>query len=65
MAGYNVYRSEVSGRQYSRLNPVLDPHTTFTDNTVESGRTYYYVTTAISGTGVESAPSNQVEAVIP
>ena len=65
VAGYNVYRSVVSGRQYSRLNPVLDPHTTFTDNTVESGRTYYYVTTAISGTGVESARSNQVEAVIP
>lgn len=64
LAGYNVYRSEVSGRQYSRLNSVLDPDTTFADNTVESGRTYYYVITAISERGIESTPSNQVEVVI-
>jgi len=64
-AGYNVYRSQVSGRQFTRLNSVLDKDTTFTDSTVESGQTYYYMTTAVGGNGVESAPSNQVEAVIP
>jgi hypothetical protein len=65
VAGYNVYRSPVSGRQYTKLNSVLDRNTTFTDGTVESGRTYYYVTTAVSADGTESTPSNQVEAAIP
>jgi len=64
-AGYNVYRSQASGRQFTRLNSVLDQDTTFTDRTVESGQTYYYTTTAVGGNGVESTPSNQVEAVIP
>jgi fibronectin type 3 domain-containing protein len=63
--GYNVYRSEAPSLNYSRLNSALDSQTGFTDVSVESGRTYYYVTTAVSTAGVESSYSNRVEAIIP
>ena len=63
--GYNVYRSEAPSLKYSRLNSALDSQTAFTDVSVESGKTYYYVTTAVSSAGVESSYSNRVEAVIP
>jgi len=65
VAGYNVYRSQISGRQYARLNSVLDRDTTFTDGTVQSGQIYYYVTTAVGRDGIESTFSNQVEVAIP
>jgi hypothetical protein len=65
VAGYNVYRGASSGGPYSGLNSVLDSITTYTDSSVQSGQTYYYVTTAVSTTGMESGHSNQVKAVIP
>jgi hypothetical protein len=65
VAGYNVYRGSVSGGPYTQINPVLDPSTTYTDGTVLSGTTYYYVSTALSSGGVESGFSNQVKATIP
>ena len=37
----------------------------YTDNTVVSGQTYYYVVKAVDVNGVESLASNEVEAVIP
>jgi fibronectin type 3 domain-containing protein len=39
--------------------------TTYTDTTVQSGNTYYYVTTSVNSAGEESADSNQATAVIP
>jgi hypothetical protein len=63
--GYNVYRSEAPSQKYSRLNGALDSQTAFTDVSVESGKNYYYVTTAVSAAGVESSYSNRVEAIIP
>ncbi len=65
VAGYNVYRSTVSGTGYTRVNSVLVPVLAYTDTTVQNGTTYYYVTTAVDSTGLESAYSNQVSAVIP
>lgn len=65
VAGYNVYRGGVSGGPYSRINSGVDPSTIYTDSTVLSGQTYYYVVTAVDGSGTESAYSNQVQAVIP
>jgi fibronectin type 3 domain-containing protein len=65
VVGYNVYRLSVSGGPYSKINSALDASTTYTDNTVTSGQTYYYVTTAVDGSGNESGYSNQVRAVIP
>jgi hypothetical protein len=65
VAGYNVYRSTVSGGPYSMINPSLDGTTSYTDNTVVSGQTYYYVTTAVNSESQESGYSNQATAVIP
>ena len=65
VSGYNVYRGTLSGGPYSKINTVLDASTNFTDKAVQAGSTYYYVTSAVSGGGVESKYSNQVKAVIP
>jgi hypothetical protein len=65
VAGYNVYRSTVSGGQYSLLNGSPLAATNFTDGTVVSGTTYYYVVRSVSSTGVESSNSTEVSAVIP
>jgi hypothetical protein len=65
VAGYNVYRGTVSGGPYSKINTTLIAGLTFTDNTVSSGATYYYVVTAVAADGTESSFSSQVQAVIP
>ena len=65
VVGYNVYRSTVSGGPFRKINTALNPTTAFVDNSVQAGQTYYYVTTAVDGTGVESAYSNQVKTIIP
>jgi len=65
VAGYYVYRSTTSGGGYARVNSSADAATTFTDSTVNSGVTYYYVVTAVDSSGDESAYSNQSTAVIP
>jgi len=65
VSGYNVYRATVSGGPYTQINTALDAATDYVDNTVLSGQTYYYVTTAVSTTGIESAYSNQVAAIVP
>ncbi|MGA7295758.1 MAG: hypothetical protein WBW85_24740, partial [Terriglobales bacterium] len=63
--GYNVYRSTVSGGPYTMINSSLDGTTTYTDSTVVSGQTYYYVATSVNSQSQESSYSNQTEAVIP
>lgn len=63
--GYNVYRGTVSGGPYAKLNSSLDANTAYTDTSVQSGQTYYYVTTAVDSQNVESAYSNQATSVIP
>jgi hypothetical protein len=63
--GYNVYRGTGSGGPYSRVNQSVDANPTYTDSSVQSGLTYYYVVTAVDSQDVESAHSNQAAAVIP
>jgi len=63
--GYNVYRGTVSGGPYTMINTSLDSSTNYTDSTVLSGTTYYYVTTEVNAQGQESAYSNIAKAVIP
>jgi uncharacterized repeat protein (TIGR03803 family) len=65
IVGYNVYRGYSPSGPYHKINSSLDPDTSYTDQTVKAGHTYYYVTTAVDGQGVESPYSNQTEAVIP
>ena len=65
VSGYNVYRGTVPGGPYTQMNTALDAATNYVDNTVVSGQTYYYVTTAVNTAGVESGYSNQVVAAVP
>ena len=63
--GYNIYRGTASGGPYAKLNPSATTTTVYTDSSVQSGQTYYYVTTAVDSGNVESAYSNQATAEIP
>jgi len=65
VTGYNVYRSTVSGNLFARVNGALVAGLAYTDSSVQSGTTYYYVATAVDGSGNESVFSNQVSAAIP
>ncbi|HYY69059.1 MAG TPA: hypothetical protein VE734_04955 [Terriglobales bacterium] len=65
VVGYNIYRSTVAGGPYTMINTALNAPTNYTDFTVQSGKTYFYVTTAVDASNNESAYSNQVQAVVP
>jgi fibronectin type 3 domain-containing protein len=65
VVGYNVYRGSASGGPYARLTTAADANTAYTDTSVQSGQTYYYVTTSVDSSNVESAYSNQATAAIP
>ncbi len=62
---YNIYRGTVSGGPYTMINTSPDSTTAYTDSTVVSGQTYYYVATAVNSKSEESGYSNQATAVIP
>jgi len=61
-AGYNLYRSLVSGGNYLRIASGLTG-TTYTDTAVVNGTWYYYVVTAVDAAGNESAHSNEAAAL--
>ena len=61
--GFDIYRGTTSGGPYTMINSSLTP--SFTDTTVTSGQTYYYVVTEIDTSDNWSTYSNQATAVIP
>jgi fibronectin type 3 domain-containing protein len=64
IVGYNVYRSTTSGGQYVKLaSRVSGPP--YDDRLVVSGRTYFYVVTAVDQAGRESRFSGEVRIPIP
>ncbi len=65
VAGYNVYRSTIPATNYVRINSSLVQALSFTDQLVQSGATYYYVTRAVDEGGRESINSNEARATIP
>jgi Carboxypeptidase regulatory-like domain len=65
VVGYNAYRSTTSNGTYTKLNSVLVTSTTYSDQNVQSGLSYYYVTTAVDSQGNESVYSNQAVATVP
>ncbi|MFL6446645.1 MAG: DUF4082 domain-containing protein [Bryobacteraceae bacterium] len=65
ITGYNVYRGTTSGGTYTKVNSAMVGTTTYVDGSVTAGQTYYYVTTAVDGSGAESGYSNQATAVVP
>ncbi len=64
VVGYNVYRSSDSGASFSIIAS-MNADLTYTDSTVQAGKTYLYVTTAVDANGKESGKSNQTQAAIP
>ena len=65
VTGYYVYRSTVDGGPYILLTSSPLAGLTYTDTTVQSGQTYYYVTTSVDSGGNQSGFSNQVQAIVP
>jgi hypothetical protein len=63
-AYYKVYRGTVAGGPYNLLGTNITANT-YTDSTVQSGATYYFVTTTVSTAGLESIFSNQFKCTIP
>jgi len=63
--GYNVYRGVQINGPFTKINTSLVPMTAYQDNNVDAGDTYYYVTTAVNSQEVESAYSNEAEAILP
>ena len=64
LSGYFVYRASTSGGPYAKLTATPVTGTSYSDSSVLGGTTYYYVTTAVSGS-TESAYSNQAQASVP
>lgn len=68
VAGYNIYRStdpNLALESWTKLTDAPLTRTTFQDETVESGKKYYYYLTAVDTSGNESAPSDIVSETAP
>jgi hypothetical protein len=65
VVGYNVYSSTQPSGPATKLTSTPVGTTAYTDNTVQSGQTYYYWVTALDSSGGESAYSSDVSVAIP
>jgi hypothetical protein len=65
VVGYNVYSSTQPTGPANKLTSTPVGTTAYTDNTVQSGQTYYYWVTALDSSGDESAYSSDVAVTIP
>ncbi len=59
LEGYYVYRASRIGGEYTRLTEKPVKRSTYSDETVKQGMTYYYVITAVDKTGNESGRSKE------
>lgn len=62
LAGYHIYRSVKRRSGYKRLTEKLKKRSTFSDETVKSGTTYYYAISAVDKAGNEGKRSKSVKA---
>jgi len=66
IVGYNVYRGTTSGGESSTpLNSSPISGTSYMDEAVTAGTTYYYVVTSVSSDGTQSAASAETKATVP
>ncbi len=65
VVGYYVFRATQSGGPYTQINATALSAMTYTDSSVVGGTTYYYVTTAVDNTGLQSGYSDQTVATVP
>jgi hypothetical protein len=59
-AGYNVYRSKISGTDFQRVNAKPIAGLQFVDAGAKNGQGYVYAVTAVEHSGLESGLSNEV-----
>jgi hypothetical protein len=64
-SGYNVYRSNTRGDGYAKINSTPVSGLTYSESTVVSPQTYYYVITAVDSVGDESDFSVELQEAIP
>jgi len=68
VAGYYLYRStdpNLAKNKWIKLTKSPYTKTTFTDENVETGKTYYYYVTAVDNAGNEGPPSEVVSETVP
>ena len=63
--GYHAYSSTVSAGPFVRMTSTRLSSPSYTDTSVQTGRTYYYVVTAVNSSNQESAYSSEVTAIVP
>jgi fibronectin type 3 domain-containing protein len=64
VVSYSMYRSTMSGSSYGLMASAIGG-AVYSDQTVQSAATYYYVVTAVNNQGQESGYSNEIKVVIP
>ncbi len=65
VVGYNVFRGSAAG-SYDLLTPnARVTGTSYIDTSVQAGKTYYYVVTAVDSAGNSSSNSNQASTTVP
>jgi len=67
IAGYLIYRSTDASlaKPWTLLTPAVTTRTTFTDENVDPGKTYYYYVIAVDTAGNRSQPSEVVSETAP
>lgn len=68
IAGYLIYRStdpNLPKNRWILLTPAISTRTTFTDENVDPGKTYYYYVVAVDAAGNKSDPSETVSETAP
>ena len=65
VAGYRVYRAASGSTDYGLLNEALDPDTSYTDDSVESGADYVYFVETVDRAGALSQPSKSLRVAVP
>jgi hypothetical protein len=65
VVGYFVYRSSQPSGPYAKLNPQASPENSYTDSSIVSGQTYFYVVTSVNSENIESAYSGQASVTVP
>jgi centrosomal CEP192-like protein/immunoglobulin I-set domain protein len=65
VTGFKTYMSMVSGGPYVAMGSVSSTTPAYSDSSVQSGHTYFYVVTAVNSTNQESLYSSEVAAIVP
>ena len=65
VTGFKTYVSMVSGGPYVQMGSVPSTTPAYSDSSVQSGHTYFYVVTAVNSTNQESLYSSEVAAIVP